>query len=36
VFADEPDFAAMRDETVKRGVNCFYDGGWNAFVSDGE
>ena len=34
-FADEPDFAVMSDEKVKRGINCFYDGGWAAFVSDG-
>lgn len=33
-WADEPDFAAMSDERVRRGVQRHYDGGWAAFVSD--
>ena len=33
-WADEPDFAAMSDEQVKRGVNRHYDGGWAAFAAD--
>ena len=35
VWADEPDFAGMSEEKVRRGIECYYDGGWNAFVFDG-
>ena len=35
-FADEPDFAGMSEEMARRGIDCFYDGGWDAFVRDGE
>jgi hypothetical protein len=33
-WADEPDFAAMTDERIRRGVQRHYGGGWAAFVSD--
>jgi len=33
-WADEPDFAAMTDEQIKRGVSRHYDGGWAGFASD--
>ena len=33
-WADEPDFAAMTDEQIRRGVQRHYDGGWAQFVSD--
>ena len=33
-WADEPDFAAMSDERIRRGVDRHYDGGWAGFVAD--
>jgi hypothetical protein len=33
-WADEPDFAAMTDYQVRRGVERHYDGGWAQFASD--
>ena len=33
-WADEPDFDAMTDEQVRRGVNRHYDGGWAGFAAD--
>ena len=33
-WADEPDFAAMTDEQIRRGVQRHYDGGWAGFVAD--
>ena len=33
-WADEPDFAAMSDEQIRRGVQRHYDGGWAGFVAD--
>ncbi len=33
-WADEPDFDAMTDEQIRRGVGRHYDGGWAGFASD--
>ena len=34
-WVDEPDFASMTDEQIRRGINRHYDGGWSGFVADG-
>jgi len=34
-WADEPDFDAMPEDEIVRGIKRHYDGGWPAFVSDG-
>jgi hypothetical protein len=35
-WEDEPDFAAMTDAQILRGIDRYYDGGWKAFIKDGE